>query len=37
MSRKLLEGTFHEEDEDDEEEDSGMAVIKFTSKYELDH
>jgi len=32
MSRKLLEGTFHEEDEDDEEEDSGMAVIKFTSK-----
>ena len=37
MARRLLDGKFHEEDEDDEEIESGMPEIKFVTKQELDH
>jgi len=32
MARKLLEGTFHEEDEDDDDGPAKMEEIKFVSK-----
>lgn len=37
MARRLLEGKFHEEDEDEEEVETGMAEVKFVTKQELDH
>lgn len=37
MARRLLEGKFHEEDEDDEEQESGMQEVKFVTKQEVDH
>jgi hypothetical protein len=32
MARRLLDGTFHEEDEDEEEVESTMVDIKFVTK-----
>ena len=37
MARRLLDGKFHEEDEDDEEIESSMQEVKFVTKQELDH
>ena len=37
MARKLLDGKFHEEDEDDEDNGTKMEEIKFVTKQEMDH